>query len=161
MPPQNDWTANHELALMGYSMRVKGWRYIAWLRAIRGGGSGGTGNKKSGGSGGLVEWHSHDATAFLNWTWPPYATELYRHRQDHELPAEPPGCSETTTTTTTTTTEVGKQGDEGRAAYDALRANGGGFDLDENVNVAPLHPERSKELFELEKRRLHGGVEVR
>jgi len=58
-----EWGEHHDLSVMGYSLRVDGWRYTAWL-----------------------PW---DFNATLGvWTYPPLGEELYRHEHD---PNEPPG----------------------------------------------------------------------
>jgi hypothetical protein len=57
------WDDHHDLALMGYSLRVDNWRYTAWL-----------------------PWDSN-ATEVI-WVWPPIGEELYAHEAG---PNEPPG----------------------------------------------------------------------
>jgi len=58
-----EWAEHHDLTLMGYSIRVDGWRYTAWLPW--------DGNRTAG-----------------VWTYPPFGEELYSHSRD---PFEPPG----------------------------------------------------------------------
>ena len=65
------WGNHHDLAVMGYSLRVDGWRYTAWL-----------------------PWNSN-ATEGV-WTWPPLGEELYAHESD---PHEPPGLFDEVETT--------------------------------------------------------------
>ena len=65
------WGNHHDLAVMGYSLRVDGWRYTAWL-----------------------PWNSN-ATEGV-WTWPPLGEELYAHESD---PNEPPGLFDEVETT--------------------------------------------------------------
>lgn len=65
------WGDHHDLPLMGYSLRVDGWRYTAWL-----------------------PWDSN-ATEVV-WVWPPIGEELYAHEAD---PNEPPGLFDETETT--------------------------------------------------------------
>ena len=130
---QEDWTANHELALMGYSLRVDGWRFISWLRVVRGGGR--------------ARPDSHDATDFLNWTWPPYAMELYRHIASNSSCVQE--AARTAGRRRETDAATARRTDEKSVSLDNLRKVGGAFDLDEDVNVASLELEKSRELFGL------------
>jgi hypothetical protein len=57
-----EWNDHHDLALMGYSIRVDNWRYTAWL-----------------------PWDSASTSGV--WAYPPLGEELYAHEQgDHEPP---------------------------------------------------------------------------
>ena len=119
-----DWSFNHDLALMGYSLRTDGWRYTAWLRVIKGGNN----CIKSDIFPTSAVSLSCEAGAFLNWTYPPYATELYRHPNDHVMNSNT---------------------NRGSTIEDILREEGGAFDVDENVNIAHLYKNISRSLFDV------------
>ena len=109
---------------MGYSLRTDGWRYTAWLRVIKGGNN----CIKSDIFPTSAVSLSCEAGAFLNWTYPPYATELYRHPNDHVMNSNT---------------------NRGSTIEDILREEGGAFDVDENVNIAHLYKNISRSLFDV------------
>jgi len=142
----SDWTGNHDLAIMGYSIKTLDWRYTAWLRVV--GYKTATppppkGKKPAAASPAAASAWPHNRLV-VNWTYPPYVHELYPH-------ADPTRKGEAGANNAPGGTGGEEGGAEGVAAGAVARllAEGGGFDLKESENEAPLHPGVSKELFGL------------
>jgi arylsulfatase A-like enzyme len=124
-----DWTANHDLTVMGYTLRSKEWRYVAWVRVLGYKGAKHQKKPKQTGKDKSAErkpW-SHN-NLVVNWTYPPYVAELYDHRHDR-------------------TDEGQEAGGVGVAATAMLHRAGGGFDLGESLSVLRSHGEIASNLF--------------
>ena len=119
-----------------YALRSDSWRYVAWVRVL-GYTHPSDGHATSPGPGkGKAKGPWKHNRLVVNWTFPPYASELYDHRSDRE-----PRVND----------ESGRAG-EGATEISgvttaALHQRGGGFDLGESTSVADLHGDVTRALF--------------
>jgi len=110
---------------------------------VGGGSHGGKLAKQTKGGGKLATEPWQHNNLMVNWSYPPYAAELYDHRQDLAPPHTRAG----------ETAGSGRGGDPSGALLPApatmaaLWARGGGFDLGESASVLSAEPETARALF--------------